>query len=313
MKKVAFLCDLKYPEIWKDGLWAALQLLQKEYDLSIINLHERIETEHNKRLAEADCIIAWSAFGGSCVHFLRNSGLVQPKLLCIGGTAHPPEGAELFDVLFYETHWYEDIIRHINTKKIHAFGINSDIYRVGIPDEGGHSERVGSGLLPELSDDGADSGGSVPSVGGVNLQSVSTGGQVKLFDIISVGSFSLWKRHELLIGRGGIRLAIGEVQKENRPESYSIISRLLEGGVMVSDMVDPYKLAELYRASKKAYIPAELHGGGERALLEARACGIPVEFEQDNPKLEELATSPIYDHHYYAQQLKKGIEYATKS
>lgn len=81
---------------------------------------------------------------------------------------------------------------------------------------------------------------------------------------------------------------------------------------MVSDMIEPEKLAELYRASKLAYIPAELHGGGERALLEARACGIPVQFESDNPKLEELSTSPIYDHHYYAQQLKKGIEYATR-
>jgi len=279
MRKVAFICDLKYPKIWKDGLWAALQLLQKDYEVSIVNLHERIESEHSRRLSGADCIIAWSAFGGSCVKFLKDSGFVQPKLLCIGGTAAPPDGADLFEVLFYETHWYEDVIRHVNVKRIHAFGINADIYR-----------------LPTT----ADKDGWLPRTS-------------KIFDIISVGSFSVWKRHELLIGQEGIRLAIGEVQKENRPESYGIIQRLLESGVMVSDMLDPYELAELYRVSKLAYIPAELHGGGERAILEARACGTPVKFETDNPKLEELSASPIYDHHYYAQQLKKGVEHVLKN
>jgi glycosyltransferase involved in cell wall biosynthesis len=314
MKKVAFICDLKYPEIWKDGLWAALQLLQNDYEVSIINLHERIEYEHNKRLAESDCIIAWSAFSGSCVHFVRNSGLVQPKLLCIGGTAAPPDGAELFDVLFYETHWYEDIIRHISTKKIHAFGVNTDIYCVGVSSTfSGHSERVGIDLLPELSDGGSDSGGSIPVIDGLQrpINQGDTNTQ-KIFDVLSVGSFSLWKRHERIIGREGVKLVIGEVQRENRAESYSIIQKLLESGVIVSDMLPPEKLVEIYRSSKLVYIPAELHGGGERAILEARACGIPVEFESDNPKLEELSTSPIYDHHYYAQQLKKGIEYATR-
>jgi glycosyltransferase involved in cell wall biosynthesis len=310
MKKVVFLCDLKYPQLWKDGLWAALQILQNDYELSIVNLHERLENEHHKRLAEADCIIAWSAFGGSCVNFLRDSNLIQPKLLCIGGTAAPPVDGERFDVLFYETYWYEDIIRHINTKKIHAFGINTDIYNLG--DSNQYSERIGRGDIR----DGDERDDRTQSVLGIDRQqrAVASGdrGSEKVFDVITVGSFSLWKRQTKLLERAGVRLAIGEVQKENRAESYGIIQQLLEGGVIVADMLPPERLSSLYRNSRVAYIPAELHGGGERAVLEARACGLPVEVEPDNPKLEELVSSPIYDHHYYAKQLKKGIEYALK-
>ena len=63
----------------------------------------------------------------------------------------------------------------------------------------------------------------------------------------------------------------------------------------------------IYNLSKNVYIPANIIGGGERAVLEARACNIPVEVEDDNPKLKELLYSPILDHHYYARQIEKGI------
>ena len=37
------------------------------------------------------------------------------------------------------------------------------------------------------------------------------------------------------------------------------------------------------------YIPSTVQGGGERAVLEAKACGVVVRVEEDNPKLKELA------------------------
>lgn len=86
-----------------------------------------------------------------------------------------------------------------------------------------------------------------------------------------------------------------------------IINGLLYDGVMVSDMITPENLADLYRASVLCYIPADLMGGGERAILEARACGIEVECENDNPKLKELCTGQIPDEYEYATALKKGI------
>ena len=72
-------------------------------------------------------------------------------------------------------------------------------------------------------------------------------------------------------------------------------------------MVEPETLDKIYHAARCVYIPAEVGGGGERAILEARSCGISVEVENDNPKLKELLTCPIWDECYYAEQLRKGI------
>lgn len=55
-------------------------------------------------------------------------------------------------------------------------------------------------------------------------------------------------------------------------------------------------------------MPDDVLGGGERAILEARSLGVEVEIESDNPKLAELLDSPIYDHLYYAAQLRFGLE-----
>jgi hypothetical protein len=78
-------------------------------------------------------------------------------------------------------------------------------------------------------------------------------------------------------------------------------------GVGISGMLYPSKLRNIYNCSDVVYIPADINGGGERAILEARACGRTVEVERDNPKLQELVDGQLFDHHYYAEQLKKGI------
>ena len=122
-----------------------------------------------------------------------------------------------------------------------------------------------------------------------------------------MGAFANWKRQNKLKEKGGYRLAIGEIQKENLNESMSIIADLLSDGIAVSDMVEPEKLNLIYNASARIFIPADTNGGGERAVLEARACERPVEVEFDNPKLYELTKSPIWDQFYYFDQLKKGI------
>lgn len=59
---------------------------------------------------------------------------------------------------------------------------------------------------------------------------------------------------------------------------------------------------------KNIYVPDRYPDGGERSVLEGRALGINVVVEDDNPKLQELLTSPIYDHRYYADQLILGLE-----
>lgn len=130
---------------------------------------------------------------------------------------------------------------------------------------------------------------------------------IRYIDWLTVGSYSLWKRHELFARKEGLRLAIGEVQEDNLDESLGIIGMLLSKGCMVSPMITTEQLAELYMSAVNVYIPADINGGGERAVLEARACGASVEIENDNPKLQELLTSPIWGIDYYTQQLKGGI------
>lgn len=257
-QKLLFVYDTAHDNIWRDGLWAALELLKEDFNIEKINL--RTSDPHE---FEADFVLGWGAFNSSVDKILQSLPIDIPKGLCVGGTATSPWGAENYNVLFYETPFYETTIAN-HPNKVHAFGVNTDIYKPITKTR-------------------------------------------KIWDWITVGSFSLWKRQLKLADKPGIKIAIGEIQKDNYQESLDIIANLLMKGVAVSDMVDPEILANMYRASKFVYIPANIHGGGERAVLEARACGIPVEVEYDNPKLESLLVTPVWDHKYYRDQLRKGI------
>lgn len=145
---------------------------------------------------------------------------------------------------------------------------------------------------------------------GVNTQIFSEEIRQGSFEIdyLSVGAFAKWKRHHLLKNKTGLRVAVGEIQKDNFTESMEIITDLLKNGIGVIPQLSSEDLCKLYNITKTVYIPSTFYGGGERAVLEARACGCQVEVEDDNPKLKELLTSFVEDHYYYASQLKKGIQ-----
>ncbi len=129
-----------------------------------------------------------------------------------------------------------------------------------------------------------------------------------VWDYISVGAFANWKRQVRMIDKPGTKLVIGEYQDDNEEESIAIVRDLVSNGVMVSNMINPFELAQLYSYSRTLYQPADLIGGGERSILEARACGLSIEIDKDNPKLQELVDmEDIPDHKTYAAQLKKGI------
>lgn len=130
----------------------------------------------------------------------------------------------------------------------------------------------------------------------------------RAIDTLSVGSFAKWKRHEKIINEKGNRVVIGEIQKDNKTESMEIINELLSKGVGVIPQMSTERLARYYQNAKCVYVPADIYGGGERAVLEARASGCIVKIEEDNPKLKELIDSPLWDEQYYAKQLKLGIE-----
>ena len=255
--KIAFVLYHEYQDLWRDGLWAAINLLSYDYEVTVLNLWGALFPPD---LSEYSFVLGWGAFGSPVDKLLSQCN--NRRGLCIAGVSQPTT-LNSYDVLFYETQWFlPQIEEHPNC--VHAFGVNTDIYKP------------------------------------IRMK--------KIFDYITVGAFAYWKRQVLLLNKGGIKIAIGEIQKSNVAESLEIVGELLMGGVAVMDMIEPRLLALLYNASKNVYIPANIAGGGERAVLEARSCGIPVEVESDNPKLMELCCGPVWDHCYYHSQLKKGIQ-----
>jgi hypothetical protein len=244
-------------------------------------LHMAIEelkkdyTIHMVNLAKDDGIhgpvdfaLGWGAFGSPADIYLRS--IEGKKGLCLGGNATPVPTEKLYDVIFYETDW---------TRK-HYLQFVDDTKTLLVKAFGINSEIYNRVDIP------------TPIV----------------FDYLGVGSFSAWKRWEKIIQRHGMRMVVGEYQIDNEMESLGIIRELVRNDVMVSPMVHPFDLSNFYHWTRTVYIPATVNGGGERSVLEARACGCSVEVEEDNPKLKELTLCDIMTYKDYAQALKEGIQ-----
>jgi glycosyltransferase involved in cell wall biosynthesis len=125
----------------------------------------------------------------------------------------------------------------------------------------------------------------------------------KKYDVIFVGTISPHKRPLNILKMTGKKICLGF--KTNK----HLVSKLESNNVVVKDFIHYENLAKYYNESKLCYIPCILHGGGERAVLEARSCGIPVKIENDNFKLKELCNSTIYTAEYYANQIELGLNY----
>jgi hypothetical protein len=266
--KLLFVYDHPNPDMWLDGLSAALDLLEEDLEVSKINLYGIPNPSRQVVITEnPDFVLGWGAFGSKVDEFVHPYGTrVNCRIgLCIGGNAMPPTSASFYDVLFYETKWYRPQI-DFHPNIVQAFGVNTDIYTpMDIP---------------------------TPIV----------------WDYIGVGALANWKRWEKMGDKEGNRLVIGEYQTGNEQESLEIARNLLKKGVMVSNMVSPFELSLLYQYSRALYIPSTVLGGGERAVLEARSMGLSVEIEPDNDKLKELVEmEKIPSHIDYSKQLKNGI------
>lgn len=123
-------------------------------------------------------------------------------------------------------------------------------------------------------------------------------------DWLSVGQVVAYKRPERLLECTGRRVMVGDLLSADP----AILERLRAGGVEMVDFVDYETLATYYRRAKNVLIPCTVRGGGERAVLEARACGAAVQVADDNPKLAQLAEMPTaWDHRYYGEQLLTGM------
>jgi glycosyltransferase involved in cell wall biosynthesis len=123
-------------------------------------------------------------------------------------------------------------------------------------------------------------------------------------DWLSVGAIKPYKRHERLLEREGRRIVVGDLSGADA----GLLERLRAGGIEVLDFLPYEELAALYRRTRTVLVAGTLEGGGERAVLEARACGARVEVAGDNPKLLSLAEQEeVWDHEFYAGRLREGI------
>src|ERR1035437_1459643 len=117
--KLLFVHDSKYEVM--DGLWAALNLLEKDFEIERFNL----QTSDTKDFPnEHDFILGWGGFNSPVDIALSRVPSIK-KGLCIGGNAFPL--TEGYDVYFYETEWSKNHLK-LPKNSIHAFGINSDLY-----------------------------------------------------------------------------------------------------------------------------------------------------------------------------------------
>lgn len=278
-KKILFVYDIPDENYWKDGLWAAVELLKKDFEVFKLNLSN--PSIDRDLPSWPDFVLGWGAFNSPVEHYVSqfNSRGRIKKGLCLGG--YSPYSGQKYDILFYEVeNWSKNWLNEheYKGKTKHAFGINTDIFKplnkMTVENQGDYSVKD---WYP------------------------------KIWDYLTVGAFAYWKRQELLLQKEGSKIAVGQIQQDNLSESLDIIGNLIVGRCGILDMVIPTQLAQLYNLSKTCYIPATIFGGGERAILEARACGIDIEVQPDNQKLQELITSPIYSHLDYAKALKKGI------
>lgn len=140
----------------------------------------------------------------------------------------------------------------------------------------------------------------------------------KIIDALYPAAFANWKeqikfaeicRIENLKG-----LCVGYIQQNNPDESFKIIDEVTKLGTSVMDWVHPSTLTWIYNMSKEVIVTANASGGSERAVLEAKACEVPVRLATSSPKLLELGklssqeVQENFNHHTYAKQLKEGIE-----
>jgi len=197
------------------------------------------------------------------------------RSLQIAGSYPPPPGVALsrfYDVLYPETTWYLDMfLKQKHPRLVQAFGIDADGARDAcIPTE-------------------------------------------QQWDYLFVGAFGDhlgFKRPEALAQLTGKRLAIGKI-KDNGGAISDVARRAIQkleaSGVEVRDAVAWSDLMALVASAKNVLVPDDWRGGGERAVLEARACGVTVLVAEDNPKLQSLRAGPLYTTLYYAGQLELGL------
>lgn len=130
MKRIAFVwwCHMdRSLEYWRDGLWAALQILKQEYEIRHFRYPDAPDFVDEIMAFKPDLLLCWGAF--SEPFWDRLPELPYPKALCFAGGDPKHPSRELFDLVFVESAEWEGILRSDGIRVRRAFGTNTKLFR----------------------------------------------------------------------------------------------------------------------------------------------------------------------------------------
>lgn len=110
--------------------------------------------------------------------------------------------------------------------------------------------------------------------------------QPKIFDCIFPATFASWKRHTLYAQatQGLVSLACGYMYTDHETDCWGIPQDL---GIGITHHIPGRSVADFINMSKTVVVTSNTHGGSQRTVLEAMACGVPVIVMSDSDKTTE--------------------------
>ncbi len=102
-RKLLFLYELS-PELHtEDGLHSALEILKGEFEITKVN----VTKDSVSNWSDYDFVLAHGAFGSRVENMVKeNRPFIKKCGLCIAGNINPPRDLFNWNLLCYETEWY---------------------------------------------------------------------------------------------------------------------------------------------------------------------------------------------------------------
>jgi len=258
--KLMLMWDIRIPiydlVAWQDGLYWALVELAKEHEVVVNLKSDDIGTY------ERDGITFNTYYDEK--HLLNTLNQFSPTHVLLWG--------------------------QLNQPLLHA--VERKNRKVGLLFAGGHEEHIYGEqydiIFTEnkyINDKFIDQGYNAKIAFGINTDIFKPYKQPKLFKAIYPAVFGMWKRQDLFasaFGKDGV--CIGRYQL-HEPQC---LQWAQDAGCMTVPMILPQSaMSYFYNASEWVVSTATNDSGGQRTVLEAMACNVPIIVMQDNYKASE--------------------------